>query len=73
MGDKLKLLIVVFALFISINGTRVQERNIVRTGHKVTATVTEYDVGTFANEKKYDVPVIQKRGKITRIDWNKRK
>jgi hypothetical protein len=58
---------------IVVDNGVVQERTLVRTGHKVTAFVEEYRVGTFEPIKKYEVDVLQKRGRVTRIEWDKMK
>lgn len=59
--------------FISVNNGMVQECTITRTWHKTNASVVSYRAGTFEPVEKYEVDVKQRRGKITRIDWNKRK
>lgn len=69
----MKALILAIALFIFVKNGIVQERTITRTGHNITASVVSYRAKTFEPVEKYDVDVKQKRGKITAIDWSKKK
>lgn len=69
----MKILLLVMALFISVNNGIVQERTVVRNGHKIIASVEEYRVGTFEPISKYVVDVKQRRRKVTVIDWSKKK
>jgi len=68
-----KTLILGMALFISVKNGIVQERTIIRSGHKITASVVSYRARTFEPVEKYQVDVKQIHGKLTQIDWDKKK